>query len=137
MASEREQKSSNRNPGLVVFFVILLSSCTIGRVYMGSEIRGEPKEKIVIGSTTKSDILEIYGPPDRVQRQYDGDLFIYAYLRKNSSTLTLEEPVVTNLTFFTYTRIQEKKDSLVILFDGDGVVKNYGFYRGTKELTPF
>jgi len=137
MASEREQRSSSRNPGLIVFFVILLSSCTIGRVYMGSEIRGEPREKIVVGSTTKSDILEIYGPPDRVQRQYDGDLFIYAYLRKNSSTLTLEEPVVTNLTFFTYTRIQEKKDSLVILFDGEGLVKNYGFYRGTKELTPF
>lgn len=137
MASERERKSSSRNPGLIVFFVILLSSCTIGRVYMGSEIRGEPREKIVVGSTTKSDILEIYGPPDRVQRQYDGDLFIYAYLRKNSSTLTLEEPVVTNLTFFTYTRIQEKKDSLVILFDGDGLVRNYGFYRGTKELTPF
>ena len=33
-------------------------------------------------------------------------------------------------------RIQQKKDSLVILFDKDGVVKSYGHYKGTMELNP-
>jgi hypothetical protein len=41
------------------------------------------------------------------------------------------------MAFFTYTRIQEKTDSLVILFGKDGVVKNYGSQRGISELTPF
>ena len=117
--------------------VLLLSGCTIGRVYMGSEIRDDPGEKILIGSTTKSDVLERFGPPDGIQAQYDGDIFVYGYLRKNSATLRIEEPLITNLTFFTYTRIQQKKDMLVILFDKDGTVKNYGFYRGTTELKPY
>ena len=104
---------------------------------MGSEIRGDPKEKIKIGLTTKGEILETFGPPDRIQKQYDGDIFVYAYLRKNSSKFTVEEPVFTNYVIFQYIRIQQKKDSLVILFDKDGVVKNYGFNKGTTELATF
>jgi outer membrane protein assembly factor BamE (lipoprotein component of BamABCDE complex) len=104
---------------------------------MGSEIRTDPKEKIKIGSTTKGEILETFGPPERIQTQYDGDIFVYAYLRKNSSKLTVTEPYFTKLTILQYTRIQQKMDGLVILFDKDGVVKNYGFNRGTTELTTF
>ncbi len=136
MGSEGERKSYSRIAALAVLLIIAVCSCSIGRVYMGSEIKENPRERIVVGSTTKSEILKIFGPPVRVQRQYDGDIFIYAYLRKNSSTLTLEEPFVTNLTFFTYTRIQQKEDNLVILFDQGGVVKSYGFYEGTRELRP-
>lgn len=137
MGSEGERKSNSRIVALIVFLILPVCSCSIGRVYMGSEIKDDPGERIAIGSTTKSEILEIFGPPEQVQSQYDGDVFIYAYYRKNSTTLTLEEPVFTNIAFFTYTRIQQKKDSLVILFDKDGVVKSYGHHRGTTELTPF
>ena len=104
---------------------------------MGSEIRDDPKEKIKIGSTTKSEILEVFGPPERIQMQYDGDIFVYVYLRKNSSTLGLRELYFTRLTIFQYKRTQQKSDSLVILFDKDGVVKNYGFNKGTTQLTTF
>ena len=104
---------------------------------MGSEIRKDPKERIRIGSTTKGEILEIFGPPERIQMQYDGDIFVYAYLRKNTSKFTLKEAYITKLTIFQYTRTQQKIDSLVILFDKDGVVKNYGFNRATSELTTF
>ncbi len=137
MGSEGERKSNSRIVALMVFLIIAVCSCSIGRVYMGSEIKEDPKEKIAVGSTTKSEILKIFGPPILVQKQYDGDIFIYAYNRKNSTTLTLEEPVFTNITLFNYTRIQQKKDSLVILFDKDGVVKSYGHHEGTTELTPF
>ena len=121
----------------MALLIMLTGGCIIGRVYIGSELRDDPKEKIQNGVTTKSDILEIFGPPDRVTHQYDGDIFVYAYLRKNSSKFVIEEPYFTNLTFFSYTRIQDKKDHLVILFDKDGVVKNYGYQRGTSELTTF
>jgi hypothetical protein len=79
---------------------------------MGSEIRNDPKEKIKIGSTTKAEILETFGPPERIQMQYDGDIFVYAYLRKNSSKLNLVEPYFTKLTFFQYTRTQQKTIAL-------------------------
>ena len=125
------------NYGSLLLLVILLWGCSIGRVYVGSEIRHDPKEKIKTGITTKSDILEIFGPPDRIQKQYDGDIFVYAYLRKNSTKFTIEEPYLTNLTLFQYSRVQQKKDALVILFDKEGVVKNYGYQKGTPELTTF
>ncbi len=136
MVSIRERMSCTK----ALLFLTLLTflwGCSIGRVYIGSEIRQDPKEKIKIGSTTKSEILEVFGPPDRIQKQYDGDIFVYTYLRKNSSKFAIEEPYLTNLTLFQYTRIQQKKDGLVILFDKDGVVKNYGFQKGTPELTTF
>jgi outer membrane protein assembly factor BamE (lipoprotein component of BamABCDE complex) len=137
MASIREQKNYVKIVIVIALMTILVCGCSIGRVYMGSEIRYDPNEKIEIGSTTKGEILEIFGPPDKIQKQYDGDIFVYAYLRKNSSKLTVEEPYFTNFILFQYTRIQQKKDGLVILFDKDGVVKNYGFQRGTQELTIF
>jgi len=136
MASIREQMIYGKAFVLLVL-LILLWGCSIGRVYIGSEIRHDPKEKIKTGTTTKSEILEIFGPPDRIQKQYDGDVFVYAYLRKNSSKFSIEEPYFTNVTLFQYSRIQQKKDALVILFDKEGVVKNYGYQKGTPELTTF
>ncbi len=137
MASIKGQATYSKALIVIALLMILTWGCSIGRVYMGSGIRNDPNEKIKIGSTTKGEILETFGPPDRIQKQYDGDIFVYAYLRKNSSKFTVEEPYFTNFVIFQYTRIQQKKDGLVILFDKDGVVKNYGFNKGTAELTTF
>jgi len=132
-----KERMSYAKAFLLLSLLIFLWGCSIGRVYVGSEIRHDPKEKIKTGSTTKGEILETFGPPDRIQKQYDGDIFVYAYLRKNSSKFTIEEPYITNLTLFQYSRIQQKKDALVILFDKDGIVKNYGYQKYTPELTTF
>jgi outer membrane protein assembly factor BamE (lipoprotein component of BamABCDE complex) len=122
---------------IALSLLLWIWGCNIGRIYVGSELKNDPKEKIKIGATTKGEILETFGPPDRIQKQYDGDIFVYAYLRKNSSKFTIEEPYFTNFTLFQYTRIQQKKDGLVILFDKEGVVKNFGFQTSTPELTTF
>ena len=132
-----KERMSYAKAFILLSLLIFLWGCSIGRVYIGSEIRHDPKEKIKTGSTTKSEILETFGPPDRIQKQYDGDIFVYAYLRKNSSKFTIEESYITNLTLFQYSRIQQKKDAMVILFDKEGVVKNYGYQKGTPELTTF
>jgi len=136
MASIGERRSYSRILVLTCLLILTVCSCSIGRVYRGSEIRADPKERIVVGITTKAETLRVFGPPDWIQKQFDGDIFVYAYTRKNSSTLTLEEPVFTNITFFTFNRVQEKRDSLIILFGKNGVVKDYGYYRGTLELFP-
>lgn len=115
----------------------LSGGCSIGRVYKGGEFDVEPASEIVEGTTTKSEILRTFGPPIHIQRQYDGDVFIYAFFRRNSSRLQIREPLITNMTFFSYTRVQQRKDHLVVLFDKDGVVKSFGFSKGTDELTFF
>jgi outer membrane protein assembly factor BamE (lipoprotein component of BamABCDE complex) len=135
MDSIKGRRNCSRKLALTALLTVLIGGCSIGRVYMGSEIRNDPKEKIQIGSTTKSEVLEIFGPPDRIQQQFDGDIFVYAYLRKNSTKLAIEEPYFTKFTLFSYTKVQQKSDLLVILFDKDGVVKNYGFQRDTSELS--
>ena len=137
MGSTKERMSCVRSFASIALLVVFAWGCTIGRIYIGSEIRGDPKEKVQAGVTTKSEILSIFGPPDRITSQFDGDIFVYAYYRKNSTKFALREPYITNTTFFTYTRIQENKDHLVILFDKEGVVKNYGYQKGTSELTTF
>lgn len=129
------QNLANYSIGFIV--LMLITGCTIGRVYVGSELQGNPSEKLVSGQTTKSQVLDIFGPPDLIQRQHDGDIFLYAYIRRNYSKLAIQEPIITHLQFFTYSNIQEKKDNLVILFDREGIVKNYGFQRRTGELTPY
>lgn len=135
MVSVKGLMNCNKTLVLISLLMTLTCGCTIGRIYKGSEIRYDPNEKIKIGSTTKGEILEIFGPPLRIQKQFDGDVFVYTYLQKNSSVLTIEEPYFTNFLIFQYTREQQKMDGLVILFDKEGVVKNFGFRKGTKELT--
>ncbi len=137
MASTKDRQSCNRILALTILLTTMTCGCVIGRVYVGSEIKDDLQDKIGVGATTKGEILRIYGPPDTVRRQYDGDVFIYRYFRRNYSILNISEPVFTRLTIFSYSRVQQKDDSLVILFDKDGAVKSYGFHRGTSELTQF
>lgn len=122
---------------LGLFLLVCITGCTIGRVYVGSELQTNPSEKIIPGQTTKSQVLEFFGAPELIQRQHDGDVFVYTYLRRNHSKLAIKEPVVTNMQIFTYSKTEEKRDNLVILFDREGIVKNYGLQYRTGELTPY
>jgi outer membrane protein assembly factor BamE (lipoprotein component of BamABCDE complex) len=136
MDSKKELLNLVKN-WVMILLLMLASSCTIGRTYVGSELLHNPAEMIMPGQTTKSQILDFFGPPVVVQRQHDGDIFTYAYIRSNYSKLLIEEPIVTNLKVFTYSKTQQKHDILVILFDRDGTVKNFGFQRSTNELSPY
>ena len=115
----------------------LSSACTLVRTYSGNEIEPGADDRIVAGRSTKADVLHDLGPPDRLVRQYDGDVFVYAYIRRNEDTLELSEPVFTHLTIFSYTRTEEKSDRMVVLFDRNGTVTGVGFKRGTEQLETF
>jgi hypothetical protein len=112
-------------------------ACTIQRDYVGNEFKDLPEGSVVVGRTTKGEILELMGPPDRILRQYDGDVFVYAYIRRNATTIAIEEPVITNLMLFTYQKSQEKSDRLVVFFDRAGLLAGLGFRRGTQQLERF
>jgi outer membrane protein assembly factor BamE (lipoprotein component of BamABCDE complex) len=121
----------------VAVAVALASACTLQRAYLGNQVSEVPEGRAIVGQTTKGQILELLGPPDRILRQYDGDVFVYAYIRRNSTTIEIEEPVVTNLMIFSYQKSQEKSDRMVVLFDRSGVLSGYGFRRGTDQLERF
>ena len=126
-----------RAVALVACLSLATSGCILLRSYIGNELPPAADGGIVLGKTTKADVLRDLGPPDRLVRQYDGDVFVYAYIRRNESTLELEEPVFTHATVFEYTRVQERSDRMVVLFDRSGIVAGVGFRRGTEQLDPF
>jgi hypothetical protein len=115
----------------------LASGCIIVRTYVGNELPAESDGRLVPGTTTKSEVLRDLGPPDRLVRQYEGDVFVYAYVRRNQTSFELTEPVFTRLRVFSYTKEQEKSDRMVLLFDRSGILTGVGFRRGTQQLDPY
>jgi hypothetical protein len=113
------------------------SGCIITRSYMGNQLPTVVEGELVPGITTKADVLRSVGPPDRIVRQYDGDVYVYAYVRRNVNTLYLAEPVFTHLTIFEYTKEQEKSDRLVVMFDRAGLLVSVGVQHGTQALEPY
>jgi hypothetical protein len=119
---------------LIWIVAVGLTSCAIGRVYRGSPIQGDPDADITSGVTDRADVLRIFGAPDRIFSRRAGDVFVYRFARENSKSLTLEEPVITNFELFSYSVVEKREDRLVILFDPDGTVEDYGYLRGTEDL---
>lgn len=122
---------------VAVAALALSSACTIVRVYSGNELAPALDAKIAAGQSTKAEVLRDLGPPDRLVRQYDGDVFVYAYIRRNVNSFELSEPVFTRLLIFSYTKTQEKSDRMVVMFDRNGIVTGVGFRRGTEQLETF
>ena len=129
--------SATRALALAAACLGLATGCLMTRSYLGNELPPAADGGIVLGKTTKSDVLRDLGPPDRLVRQFDGDVFVYEYIRRNESTLELEEPVFSHYTFFEYTKVTEKNDRMVVFFDRGGVVSGVGFRRGTEQLGPY
>lgn len=121
----------------LVAAALLATACTIERAYVGNEFGELPEGSVIVGQTSKREILELMGAPDRILRQYDGDVFVYAYIRRNATTIAIEEPVITNLMINTYVKTQEKSDRLVVFFDRSGLLSGLGFRRGTQQLERF
>jgi hypothetical protein len=132
-------RSSERS-ALVALLTLacLASGCiAIERTYVGSAILADPEQTVVIGSSTKPQVLSTFGPPDRIVRQRDGDVFMYRHAQRNGFEFRIEEPVFTGLELFRWENVQEKSDRLLVFFDITGVVTAYGFRRGRDELEPF
>lgn len=111
------------------------NGCTISRLYVGVPLRGDP-QSLEAGRSTKEDVLRDFGPPTEIAPQTDGDVFIYRYNRANVATLSLQEPVFTNLFLFQYTRSFVRRDILYVLFDFDGRVRGVGERLETDDI-PF
>ena len=126
-----------RSASLALLAGLLMASavaCSFTRVYRGTPIRAVPDEVLEAGVTTKGQVLQLLGPPDRIVRQHDGDAFLYQFVRRNVDALELEEPVFTNMTLFSYTRNEQRSDLLLVLFDKEGVVNSWGLRRSTDDI---
>jgi hypothetical protein len=119
---------------LVVFGLLTSSGCAITRVQIGSPLRAEPAEWIEPEVTDMATVLDRFGAPNRILRHAQGDVFVYHFVRRNSDSLKLEEPIITNTEIFSYSVVKQREDRLVVLFDPEGIVESYGYLQGTAEL---
>ncbi len=110
----------------------LLDGCTVARWYSGVPLRAEPTV-LVQGESTKSEVLQTFGPPTQIMHQSDGDTFVYAYDRWNYSSFSIVEPI-TGQRLFTYTRGFNNRDRLVVLFDYGGVVRAVAVQHETQAM---
>ena len=123
---------AGREPGQRL--ALACSACVIGRNYVGNELRADPNTVLQPGVTTIQQTLELFGAPDRIQRHHNGNILVYRFVRENSSSLHLQDPVVTGVTFFVYTKEQQKANRLTLFFDAKGVLDAYGYTGGVNEL---
>jgi hypothetical protein len=122
-----------------VAFALVLSlagGCTIGRWYVGSPLRADPRELLVVGQTQKGEVLAQLGPPDRILRYRSGDVFVYRHDQRNNSEFEISEPIFTGLTLFQWEKVQDKSDRLMVFFDPAGLVSAFGYRLGRHELEP-
>ena len=92
------------------------------------------------GVTTIAQALELFGVAAENRgptvRRKNGEILIYRFVRENTSELELEDPVVTGITFFVYTKHQLKANRLTMFFDDRGILTAFGFTDGVNELEP-
>lgn len=122
-----------------IALALALSGCTIGRWYVGSPLGADPDHRLQNGTTRKAEVLAAFGPPDRILRHRNGDVFVYRYDQRNSSELNIGTPPfigIGSYQIFTWSHVQDKSDHLMVFFDHDGVVSAFGYRHGRSELDP-
>jgi outer membrane protein assembly factor BamE (lipoprotein component of BamABCDE complex) len=88
---------------------------------------------IVEGQTTKSDVLRMFGPPTVITHQTNGEAFMYVYQQSNTSTFRVQDPF-TGYEWFTYSRQNDQRDTLLVIFDFTGVVRGVAEDHHIEEM---
>ena len=113
---------SKRLFGLLLIFVfatIFVIGCAHKSIKHGTEITGEQEKKIVIGQTTKEEILIEFGDPSKTMN--DNKAYFYTWTRGSKGH------------FLGFGSGSAYTHSLVIIFDDNGVVKSHKITRGTTK----
>jgi len=92
---------------IILFFV---SSCATTIYKFGMEFDKKNIEKIVVGQTTQEQVMKWFGSPWREGLINGETVFTYSYEK---------------VTFEANNKVSKTGDTLVIEFDGNGIVKNY------------
>jgi len=82
---------------------------------VGSPIREENVSKIVIGKTTRTDVLQWFGSPYRIESAGDKEILTYVYGEETIGSIGI------------YTERRQRADVLTIYIDRAGVVSDYSF----------
>ncbi len=112
--------------GLLLLLSPLLSSCSFSRGTLGDEFKQENVEAVKRGTSTRMDVVNALGVPDRVLQVNGQEVFqYYRYDAKVGSLL---------LILVNFSRLNVRSDDLYIWFTRDSVVQDLVFGRRTDKL---
>lgn len=95
---------------------LLFQGCAFSRGTLGDEVRSEAVATIQKGTTTKEEVLQLLGAPDRLLPLNGRDVFQYYRYDAKAGSLLL---IVLN-----FTRLSVKSDDLFIILNRDGIVED-------------
>ena len=131
---------------LLLVAVALLPACVVGRYSEGETIADEQIPRIVPGETTKREILDWFGSPER----FSESAFVEKYLTDQELVpgpvldLPFADVLVYRFTegrlrgivmiLFNHIRLDVASDTLIVYFDDQDRVLYYGWRKGTDVL---
>jgi outer membrane protein assembly factor BamE (lipoprotein component of BamABCDE complex) len=106
--------------------VFLVQGCAFSRGTLGDNIKTEAVSLIQKGTTTKAEVLNLLGAPDRLLQLNGRDVFQYYRYDAKAGSLLL---IVLN-----FTRLSIKSDDLFVILNRDGVVEDVIASKRTDSL---
>ena len=100
---------------VVILLLVALTTVSCARRLVGSPIREENIPKIIVGKTTRTEILRLFGSPYQVDSKDDKEVLIFLYGHEWQAT------------FILYTERRQEADILIVYIDRAGVVSDYAF----------
>lgn len=111
-------------------FIILLVAWLAGCVSSGRKIDQSAADKIEKGKTTREQVINLIGSPDRITRTSSGNtIFMYNYMRATAKPATFI-PIFGPLVGGANVQHQ----MYMVTFGADGVVKDYISTYGGSEV---
>jgi len=101
---------------LFLLLVVLSQGCAFSRGTLGDEINADAIATLHKGKTTKADVINLLGAPDRIVQLNGRDVFQYYRYDAKAGSLLL---IVLN-----FTRLSIKSDDLFVVMNQDGMVED-------------
>jgi len=107
--------------GMIFVFVLVsfIAGCSVAtkRQIIGEYIDDSDVAKIEKGVTNRSDILGLFGVPDKMRANENGSDYLYEYAEQTSTRFNYVVPAGSGRSVKT----------LLVRFDKDGLVQDYVF----------
>ena len=109
-----------------VVAALLLQGCAFSRGTVGDDVKTEMVAAIQKGTTTKTEVVNLLGAPDRLLQLNGRDVFhYYRYDAKAGSLL---------LILLNFTRLSVKSDDVFVIVNRDGIVEDVISSKRTESL---
>ncbi len=110
----------------IVMTALLLQGCAFSRGTVGDDVKTEMVATIQKGTTTKTEVVNLLGAPDRLLQLNGRDVFhYYRYDAKAGSLL---------LILLNFTRLSVKSDDVFVIVNRDGIVEDVISSKRTESL---